>query len=128
MTELMLADSQHPFETLTPEFIMDAIEAEGYLCDGSILALNSYENRVYQVGIEGQAPLIAKFYRPGRWSREQILEEHQFCYELVEHELPVVVPLRNGDGASLFERQDFASPSIRVAVAGRRNSTTWTTC
>ncbi|MGD8678399.1 MAG: stress response kinase A, partial [Chromatiales bacterium] len=59
--------SSHPFDQLTPEFIMDAVESKGYLCDGRILALNSYENRVYQVGIEDQEPLIAKFYRPDRW-------------------------------------------------------------
>lgn len=97
----------HPFETLTPEFIMDAVEALGYLCDGVIFALNSYENRVYQVGVEDQAPLIAKFYRPARWSEAQILEEHALCYEMEEHELPVVAPWRDADGRSLFEREGF---------------------
>ncbi|MGD9255788.1 MAG: phosphotransferase, partial [Chromatiales bacterium] len=69
---------------------MDAVESKGYLCDGRNLALNSYENRVYQVGIEDQEPLIAKFYRPGRWSDDQIIEEHHFCFELADQELPVV--------------------------------------
>ena len=103
----MMAHSPHPFETLTPSFIMDAVESLGYLCDGRIFGLNSYENRVYQVGIEEQEPLIAKFYRPARWSREQILEEHQFSFELAEHELPVVAPLTNNQGESLFSYGDF---------------------
>ena len=68
---------------------MDAVETCGFLADGRLLALNSYENRVYQVGIDESDPLIAKFYRPGRWSQAQILEEHQFCADLIEHELPV---------------------------------------
>ena len=97
----------HPFSTLTPDFIMDAIEAQGYLCDGRNLALNSYENRVYQIGIEDGQPIIAKFYRPERWSDEQILEEHALCYEMVEQELPVVAPLLNSDKQSLFEYNGF---------------------
>lgn len=97
----------HPFERLTPDFILDAVESLGHWCDGRTLALNSYENRVYQVGIEDAEPLIAKFYRPGRWSTEQILEEHQFCFDLVEQELPVVAPLCNEQGESLFEYQGF---------------------
>lgn len=99
-------DTRHPFEALTPSFIIDAVESQGFVCDCRTLALNSYENRVYQVGIEEGAPLIAKFYRPGRWSNEQIAEEHQFCFELADHELPVVAPLRR-DGASLFEYGGF---------------------
>lgn len=89
--------SSHPFETLTPDFILNSIETQHYRCDGRILALNSYENRVYQVGIEDDEPIIAKFYRPQRWSNEEILEEHEFSIELAEHELPVVPPLsKNG--------------------------------
>ncbi len=97
--------SQHPFESLLPDFIINAVESCGYLSDGRILALNSYENRVYQVGIEEEAPLIAKFYRPGRWRSEQILEEHQFCSELVEQGLPVLAPLSSDEGQTLFEYQ-----------------------
>lgn len=99
--------SDHPFEKLTPDFIMDAIEAQGYQCDGRYLTLNSYENRVYQIGIEDSVPVIAKFYRPERWSREQILEEHEFCFELAEHELPVVLPLRNQQNSSLLHYEGF---------------------
>jgi Ser/Thr protein kinase RdoA (MazF antagonist) len=103
----MPPSNPHPFESLTPDFLMTAIEAQGFLCDGRLLALNSYENRVYQVGIEGQAPLIAKFYRPNRWSKQQIQEEHHFCFALAEQELPVVVPLRNQAQQSLFQHHDF---------------------
>jgi Ser/Thr protein kinase RdoA (MazF antagonist) len=99
--------SPHPFEILNPSFIMDAVESRGFRCDCRTLALNSYENRVYQVGIEDDQPLIAKFYRPGRWTDEQILEEHNFCLELADHELPVVAPWTNGAGTSLFHHGGF---------------------
>jgi Ser/Thr protein kinase RdoA (MazF antagonist) len=103
----MTDNSAQPFYQLKPDTVIDAVESLGYLSDGRILALNSYENRVYQVGIEESTPLIAKFYRPGRWSDEQILEEHQFCFEMVEQELPVVPPLRNDAGESLFRFGDY---------------------
>jgi len=99
-------NSEHPFDQLTPAFVMDAVESLGFVCDGRVFALNSYENRVYQVGIEDQDPLIAKFYRPQRWSDAQILEEHAFSQELVSHELPVVAPLSR-DGRSLFHHDGF---------------------
>ena len=79
-----------PYAGLTPDVALDALESLGLPCTGGLLALNSYENRVYQVGIDGSAPVIAKFYRPGRWSDAQILEEHGFVAELVEREIPVV--------------------------------------
>lgn len=100
-------DNAHPFERLTPSFLMDAVETLGYWCDGRTFPLNSYENRVYQVGIEEKEPLIAKFYRPQRWSREQILEEHSFCFELAEQELPIVTPLKNEEGNTLFDYDGF---------------------
>ena len=102
-----MTESPHPFSTLTPAFVMDAVESQGFVCDCRTLALNSYENRVYQVGIEEGAPLIAKFYRPGRWTDAQIAEEHDFCSELAGHELPVVAPWRNAAGESLFRYGDF---------------------
>ncbi|HEY6837449.1 MAG TPA: serine/threonine protein kinase [Geobacteraceae bacterium] len=102
-----MSETQHPFHTLTPSFVMDAVESQGFRCDCRTLALNSYENRVYQVGIEEGEPLIAKFYRPGRWSDEQIVEEHLFTLELAEHELPVVAPWRNADGQTLFRHDGF---------------------
>lgn len=102
-----MTDAPHPFDLLTPEFIMDAVESLGFRCDCRILALNSYENRVYQVGIEEGKPLIAKFYRPDRWSDAQILEEHFFCLELAEHELPVVAPWTRAGGDTLFWHEGF---------------------
>jgi Ser/Thr protein kinase RdoA (MazF antagonist) len=97
----MTESEAQTFESLTPDMIMDAVESCGYISDGRLLALNSYENRVYQVGIEDAQPLIAKFYRPDRWSSEQINEEHQFCFQLKEQELPVVCPIVSGVGQSL---------------------------
>lgn len=78
---------------LDPDTIIDAVESKGFLSDARILALNSYENRVYQVGIEDAAPLIAKFYRPSRWTDEQIIEEHQFSRELYELDIPAIPPI-----------------------------------
>jgi len=83
----------HPFSNLSPDAVLAAVESTGLPCDGRQLALNSYENRVYQVGIEEADPVVVKFYRPGRWTREQILEEHSFLQELADAELPVVPPL-----------------------------------
>jgi Ser/Thr protein kinase RdoA (MazF antagonist) len=102
-----MTESKHPFQRLTPDHVMDAVESQGFLCDRRVFALNSYENRVYQVGIEEGQPLIAKFYRPGRWSQAQIQEEHDFCFELAGHELPIVAPFRNGDRISLREYDGF---------------------
>ncbi len=65
--------SEHPYDRLTPDLVIAAVESTGRLCDMRLLPLNSYENRVYQVGLDEGEPLIAKFYRPGRWSDEQIL-------------------------------------------------------
>jgi Ser/Thr protein kinase RdoA (MazF antagonist) len=102
-----MADRPHPFHTLTPDVVMDAVEQQGFRCDCRTLALNSFENRVWQVGLEEGAPLIAKFYRPARWNETQLREEHAFCFELVEHELPVVAPWRNPAGESLFHCKGF---------------------
>lgn len=97
----------HPFETLGPSFILDAVDSMGFETDGRVTILNSYENRVYQIGIEESEPVIAKFYRPGRWTNQQIQEEHDYCYELVDAELPVVAPIKNNQNISLFEHGGF---------------------
>lgn len=94
---------------------MAAVESLGYECDGRLLALNSYENRVYQVGIEDETPVIVKFYRPGRWSDEQIFEEHTFCRELADQDLSVVPPLESGEGSTLHHFDAF-----RLTVFPRR--------
>lgn len=109
-----MSDSQ-PFYNMTPDVVIDAVESQGWLSDYRILELNSYENRVYQVGIEGEQPVIAKFYRPNRWSDAQIQEEHDLCFELVEQDLSVVAPLTDEQGRSLFEHGDF-----RFALYPRR--------
>jgi Ser/Thr protein kinase RdoA (MazF antagonist) len=98
----------HPFDVLTPDTIIEAVEATGLRSDARLLALNSYENRVYQVGIEDAEPLIVKFYRPQRWSEAQIAEEHAFSAELADAELPVVAPLRDADGATIHHHAGLA--------------------
>lgn len=88
---------------------MNALDSLGYRCDGRLMALNSYENRVYQAGMEEGPPLIAKFYRPGRWTDEAILEEHAFVQELAGHEIPVVPALAvNGKTLHRFEGFRFS--------------------
>ena len=82
----------HPYDSLTPDCVVDCLEGIGLVSDLRLLALNSYENRVYQVGVEGDDPVILKFYRAGRWTDAQILEEHAFAQELVDHEISVVAP------------------------------------
>jgi Ser/Thr protein kinase RdoA (MazF antagonist) len=108
---------------LTPDTLLDAVEQCGYLSDGRFLALNSYENRVYQVGIEDNTPIIAKFYRPGRWSTEAINEEHTFSLALLEQEIPVVAPLLinetslhnfHGYRFALFPRQGGHWPELNT--------------
>lgn len=108
------APGAHPYDTLGPAVVLDAVESVGYRCDGRLLALNSYENRVYQVGIEDDRPLVAKFYRPGRWSNAAIDEEHRFAIQLAELEIPMIAPLSR-DGATLFEYAGF-----RFALYPRR--------
>ncbi len=105
-----MTDANHdktPYQNLTPDTILDAVEQAGYPCTGSLFALNSYENRVYQIGIEGGAPLVVKFYRSGRWSDGAILEEHRFCQDLVAEELPVIAPLATPDHRTLHHHQGY---------------------
>ncbi|MBB1633223.1 serine/threonine protein kinase [Cupriavidus sp. UME77] len=95
-----------PYASLTPDLMLDAMEAAGFEPDGRLLALNSYENRVWQVGIEGSAPVVVKFYRPGRWSDAAILEEHAFVRQLADAEIPAV-PAIARDGATLLAHAGF---------------------
>jgi Ser/Thr protein kinase RdoA (MazF antagonist) len=108
---------------LTPDTLLDAVDSCGFQTSGQFLALNSYENRVYQVGLDEDLPLIAKFYRPGRWSDEVILEEHGFALELAAEEIPVVAPLVIGDTSlhshrgyrfALFPRQGGRWPELSL--------------
>ena len=103
---------ERPFEGLSPDLVVAAVEqATGGYSDGRVLALGSYENRVFQVGIEDGEPVVVKFYRPGRWTDESILEEHAFALELAAAEIPVVAPLVFGDKTLLtVESEAGATP------------------
>ena len=114
-----------PYANLTPDAILDAIEAVGLFPDGRQLALNSYENRVYQIWLDaplnGNSIVVAKFYRPGRWSDGAILEEHAFTAELESREIPVVAPLdiggrtlhhTGGHRLALFPRRGGRAPEL----------------
>ena len=107
--------SSHPFTNLTPDVVMDAVESVGYRCYARILQLNSYENRVYQIGIEDGEPVIGKFYRPDRWTDKQILEEHTFTQELFDSEVSAVAPLVIANESTLAEFANF-----RFALYPRR--------
>ncbi len=107
-----------PYSGLNPETVLDALDSAGQRGDGRLLALNSYENRVYQVWLEDDSSVVAKFYRPGRWSDAQILEEHAFVHELDEREIPAVAPLVL-EGKTLSEHAGF-----RFAVFPRRGGRT----
>lgn len=102
----MSADAEAPYAGLSPDLVLDAVESIGLRCDGRQLALNSYENRVLQVGLEEGAPVVVKFYRPGRWTDAAILEEHAFCAELAAAEIPAVPPLTLA-GATLHAHGGF---------------------
>ncbi|MDF0748855.1 serine/threonine protein kinase [Marinobacter sp. 71-i] len=103
MTEI----SSHPYDDLKPDKILDAMEDAGFVVNGRLFALNSYENRVYQIGIEDQPPVITKFYRPGRWSEAQIREEHVFTRQLLDADIPVVAPMAMLSGDTLGRSGDF---------------------
>ncbi len=97
----------HPYESLTPDVVLDALATLGLHGDGRLTALNSYENRVYQVYLEDRGAVVVKFYRPDRWSEAEILEEHGFALELAAAEVPAVPPLAV-DGATLHRHGGFA--------------------
>ncbi|MBV8031442.1 MAG: serine/threonine protein kinase [Betaproteobacteria bacterium] len=110
----------HPYSALTPEAVLDAVASLGLAPDGRLLSLNSYENRVYQVWLDEGSPhgaaIVAKFYRPGRWTRAQIDEEHAFARELAEREVPVVAPFRceeiAGFVVALYPRRGGRPPNL----------------
>jgi Ser/Thr protein kinase RdoA (MazF antagonist) len=102
------------FSGLTPDLVLDALDSIGQRSDGRLLSLNSYENRVYQIGMEDGPPLVAKFYRPARWSDAAIIEEHAFVQQLVEREIPVVPALQDAENKTLHQFAGF-----RFAVFAR---------
>lgn len=111
-------DDLHAYKNLSPDTILTAVESIGFRPDGRVSALNSYENRVYEIGVEEEKPVIAKFYRPGRWTDKCIQEEHTFTLELSEHEIPAVSPLNRGDGETLFFFDEFRF-ALYPRVGGR---------
>ena len=114
MPDALPSSENAPYAGLTPDAVLDALESAGLHPDGRLQALNSYENRVYQFGIDAAPPLVAKFYRPGRWSDAQILEEHEFVAELAAREIPVVAPMTLANDSTLH-----ASGGYRIAVYPR---------
>ena len=112
------AEGQHAYAELTPDVVLDALASAGIFGDGRLTALASYENRVYQAVLDDGDKVVLKFYRPGRWSREQILEEHSFSQELASAEVPVVAPLLE-QGSTLHHFQGFDF-SISPWRGGRR--------
>lgn len=112
------AGDETPYAGLSPDLILDAVESIGLPTDGHLLALNSYENRVYQVGLEEVEPVIAKFYRPGRWSDAAILEEHGFTEELADQEIPAVAPFVT-EGRTLHSHRGY-----RFSLSPRRGGRT----
>ena len=112
----------HPYSLLTPDVVQDALAHVGLWGDGRMAALNSFENRVYQIHlespVEGHEQVVAKFYRPDRWSDAQIAEEHAFAEELVAAEIPAVPPLRL-NGETLHHFGGFAF-SVSPRRGGRR--------
>lgn len=106
------------FQTLHPDTIMDALFEQGIRVDSGLTPLNSYENRVYQFQDEDRQRFVVKFYRPERWSVDQILEEHQFAVELLEDEVPVAAPLAF-NGQTLLSHQGFHY-AIFPSVGGRQ--------
>ena len=99
-------DSTLAFTGLQPDDIFETLDTLKFMCNGRFLALNSYENRVYKIGMEDDDDIVVKFYRPGRWSDAAIHEEHTFTEELAEREIPVVAPL-SIDGQTLFHSGPF---------------------
>jgi len=112
-----LLHSEHPYDALLPEVVFNAVESQGFALTGSLLALNSYENRVYQIELDRGEFLVAKFYRPERLSDAAILEEHQFIQELEGQEIPLVAPISR-DGQSLFSYQGYRF-ALYPRVGGR---------
>ncbi len=107
------------FFSLTPDRVLDAVEIGGLRCTGRCLPLRAFENRVYEVELEDQRRLVVKFYRPGRWSRETILDEHAFLAELAAAELPAVPPLDLGTGSTLADVDGIfyaAFPKVRGRI------------
>ena len=106
------------FYALTPERVLDAVEVDGRRCTGRFIVLNSYENRVYQLELTDESYVVAKFYRPGRWSDDAILDEHDFLLDLEEAEVPVAAPMDLPNGSTISEIEDIRF-SLFPRIGGR---------
>jgi len=119
----------HPYSELTPDHVLDALESVGLRGDGRLQALGSYENRVYEIGLEDSAPVVAKFYRPERWSDAAIAEEHEFVAELDEREIPVVAALaiagRTLHAFGAFRFAVYPRCGGRAPELGERSTSEW---
>jgi Ser/Thr protein kinase RdoA (MazF antagonist) len=109
---------QHPYDRLAPDTVLDALAQVGLYGDGRLMALNSYENRVYLAHLDDGQAVVLKFYRPGRWEDVQIEEEHAFAQDLAADEVPMVAPLRL-QGQTLHHHAGFAF-SVSPRRGGRR--------
>jgi Ser/Thr protein kinase RdoA (MazF antagonist) len=120
---------RHPYTDLTPDRVFDALESVGLIGDGRLQALGSYENRVYQIGIEDAAPVVVKFYRPGRWPDAAIAEEHAFVADLATHEIPVVAPITLAGGTlhtfGAFRFAVYPRCGGRAPELGQRETLEW---
>src|SRR5262245_38232335 len=115
-SNLVATEPTASFHTLTPDRVLDAVEVGGLRCTGRCLPLRAFENRVYEVELEDERRVVVKFYRPGRWSRETILDEHRFLADLVAAEVPAVAPMDLGTGQTLNETNGIyyaAFPRVR---------------
>jgi len=111
----MHTDTVLDYQNLGPDEVLAAVESRGYICDGHLLVLNSFENRVYQVGVEDNKALIAKFYRPHRWNDAMIGEEHTFALELAADDIALIAPIADTRGETLFQYGSY-----RFALFPRR--------
>jgi Ser/Thr protein kinase RdoA (MazF antagonist) len=111
------AQALAPYTDLDPGGVLDALDGVGLRGDGRLIQLNSYENRVYQVFLESGRVVVAKFYRPGRWSDAQILEEHAFAAELARGEIPVAAPLALAVDAGSAHAATVTSAGATLACA-----------
>ena len=112
-----------PYADLTPASVLDALDAVGMRGDGRLIQLNSYENRVFQAFLEDGRVVVLKFYRPGRWSDSQILEEHAFAVELAQHEIPVVAPIPLAPAPHMQDGVSVLGENATLAVTHARTRT-----
>src|SRR3990170_728996 len=121
----MTGEPRASFFSLTPDRVLDAVEVGGLRCTGRCLPLRAFENRVYEVELEDERRLVVKFYRPGRWSRETILDEHAFLLDLAAAEIPAVAPFDLGNGRTLNEIEGIsyaAFPKVRGRTLDERDA------